>query len=734
MTYPVLTIPLLNQLTDRELQFNYLNHLERTPEIASLLTQIIDGDLALRIISLALAVDLNLGAELTSWIDPESQKIIVDRINELEVPIELKVNLWYKTKSKSALPYLQDIFIFKYQYRGNRNEIVESAITAIVAIDRDLGIKLLIEALYDARFYSKAVEIITDLAPVEAIEGLAGLLNSPDLRNYNIRSSTIAALAKIGNEAAIAEIRDILHRAKSQWSDPDWIWGLGIIAEPAMVEHLIYLLYEPEQYIHRSTENPASEEYYADEADRVRCKAIAALEHIGGEKVFDWLHQALYWVPNNDYPNPFRNITEALYRLDRSRTYTVLEGAIRSYDPVVRKRAVMALAMGDIPISDCNLSILLNAIDDPDLDVQLEIVREIRRIGWNCDTPDITTELREHTIFITKPIILQYINHPDVEIRDRVIWTLSQDEPDELELIVRSLGSVSPNICKSHQDIFASIVKPYHLSILLEYLKHDSIEVRSCAAGSIGRISDDSIIPVLTSLLSDPELSIREAAVKSIVQLGSATTFPILLELAIKSELLSHLIEQLRWNRHRSADELTDKLTIVNEFHKDRDFMLKFLDTAEQTLIELVRGTPNFFGQEISALGEIGTDRSILPIYELLKSDRGGSVDRDDDCIRAMLAINSDRSVPMLLELLPDPTTLGGSICRQLRYDGKLGVLPQLWSIHQQAYTHHLSATISEIQERDGLYNPNFSEDIYPLFEFHFPRLRDTLLGHHSSS
>ena len=40
---PPLTISLLSQLRDRELQSNYLNHLDRTAEIATLLTQITDS-------------------------------------------------------------------------------------------------------------------------------------------------------------------------------------------------------------------------------------------------------------------------------------------------------------------------------------------------------------------------------------------------------------------------------------------------------------------------------------------------------------------------------------------------------------------------------------------------------------------------------------------------------------------------------------------------------------------
>jgi uncharacterized membrane protein YwaF len=77
-TNPAFTISLLSQLTNRELQSNYLNYLDRTPEIASILAQITDKDLALRIVNLALEVDLFLGASLTASLSPDLQKIVVD--------------------------------------------------------------------------------------------------------------------------------------------------------------------------------------------------------------------------------------------------------------------------------------------------------------------------------------------------------------------------------------------------------------------------------------------------------------------------------------------------------------------------------------------------------------------------------------------------------------------------------------------------------------------------------
>jgi HEAT repeats len=601
--YPDLTISLLSQLTDRELQSNYLNHLACTDKIASLLTQIDERDLVLRIINLALEVDLCLAAKLTASLAPELQQLTIEQIDR-------------------------------------------------------------VKSLECSNLFKK--------------------LN--DNVSYDLQDEYSESLEKVYSEAEIEEIRISLHNNKSKWSDVSWIEKLGIVAEPLMVEHLIYLLYEPRFYIDRSTEYPFSDEYYTNLTTNMCCEAIEALEYIGGEKVFDWLHQAMYWMEINfDYPNPFNSTIQALFRLDRSRTYTALEGAMQSYDPAIRKCAAIAIVIWKVPISDCNLSILLNAVDDPDLDVQLEIVKGIRRIIGDGDIADLTPELVDYAILVTKPILLEYINHPDIEIRDRVIHQLSEDEPDERAAIVRALGNVSSNIGKAFEGYLDRIVKPADLPILLEYLKHNSIEIRACAVGAIGAIGDDSLLPILVKLIHDPEISIQKSALRSILAIGSSTIFPILLELAANPELVAYLIQKFK----RRWDRSEPQLTIIKEFQKNRDFTINFIEIAEQTLIKIVRNPPKLFGWNIYALREIGSDRSILPLYELLKSDCHGSDDPDEDCmsiVHAMAAIGGDRAISILLEFLPDPTTLGGAIIRQLRSSGKLGVIPQLWSIQHQMY------------------------------------------------
>ena len=351
---PALTISLLSQLTDRELQSNYLNHLDRTPEIASLLAQITDRDLVLRIINLAFEVDLSLGASLTASIASEPQQIIVSQINKLEVSLRLKIALWHQTKSKAALPHLQKIFALKYPYqddwgRGSEGntQTIDLTIRAILNIDRDLAIELLISALYDSRIYRDgAIEILIELAPIEAINALGDVPEimecEYDQTSYDLAHDSIIALGRIGTQTAVDKIRETLHLDRSCWSNTLWIQGLGIVGEPEMVEHLIHLLHFTEDR-------------------QVYIETIAALEHIGGDFAFEILHRTLCWILDDDeYQNPFEKIVESLFRLDRERILTAIEYMIHCDDPSIRQRAAKALCNDDILIDDRNLAILLN--------------------------------------------------------------------------------------------------------------------------------------------------------------------------------------------------------------------------------------------------------------------------------------------------------------------------------------------------------------------------------------
>jgi hypothetical protein len=93
--------------------------------------------------------------------------------------------------------------------------------------------------------------------------------------------------------------------------------------------------------------------------------------------------------------------------------------------------------------------------------------------------------------------------------------------------------------------------------------------------------------------------------------------------------------------------------------------------------------------------------------------------------------IGSQEAIEALLGFLPNRFVLGGWIATQIDNGGKLAIVPQLWLAQRQLYSESLADAISNIQQREGLYNPNFSDrQSHEMFQCSFyPQLRQLLLG-----
>jgi HEAT repeat protein len=664
----------------------YLNYVDRTDEVASLLAQIEDKDLALRIINLALEVDLILGSKLTSSASPDIQAIIVEKIDRLEIPIALKLELWHQTKAKAALPHLQSIFFLKLHYQDAGYNLTESSIAAIIDIDPEIALILLRESQYDSRFSARAALLLAKIAPNEAIEPLVSLLEEPYFNCSDGNHLAMQALGEIGTDEAINKIREFLED-RCHWSERAYIHGLGIVAEPAMIDHLIYLLSQPEDI-----ENLCS-------------YAVKALECVG-EKMFDCLHRALYWLKfDEDRCYEFYNILEILFKWDHESALSALEGAIQSYDPIVRARAAMALSSPSIFITDRNIVALLSALNSPEMEARLEIACYIREIfdrmlnSISYDKADISPELMTQAILETKPILINNAHHPNQEIRSRVIRKLFDSEPDEREVISNLLDS----------------------GISLTYLENDTVEVRAVA--KISQTGGESALPVLLQLIDDPDLKIREAAVQGIVSLESETILPILLELAASNELVTSLISKLG---DLARHDL--QASVFNIFHRNQDITIKFLETAEKTMVENVQNRKSFGRAGIFDLGKIGDELAIIALKEVLVAN--DDYDNVDDAVHSLAQIGTDSAISALLSVLPGTGIMFGWISNELGRRGRLGIVPQLWLIQRQMYCFRIANSLNYIQQQENLYNPDFSDiPIHLNFQPDYPRLRDVLLG-----
>jgi HEAT repeat protein len=738
--HPPLTLALFSRLTDRELQTNYLNHLDRTDEIATILARITDGDLALHIIDLALEVDLSLGAGLVSCLTPDLQAIVVKKIDELDICIGLKIELWAKTKSKAALPYLKDVFVFKHPQENPDYQIIKSlAIDGIIGIDRDVAAALLIESLLNLHFTDSTIDCLYSLAPVQAIEPLRTFLHHPESRHCGWRERSITILGKIGTPESIEVIRSVLYFYRDSWYERNWIEGLAIVREPVMVEYLIYLLYLPGEYIYRSD----NEKRNREEADSLCCQAISAIEIIGGDFAFELLHRAMYWIDIPDECwNPVAQIVGALVRIDRERTLTALADAIQSEDSVVRRRAAMALGVWDIErldylcnslespelsyFTDRNLLILFNAIEDPDPLVGLEIIDTINRIytiffaPYNIEEIEVTQELCLRAQTKAREVLIGYLSNPDGDIRDKVIRQLVYNYPDVADAIAPFLDSSRE---RSIVNIIGTLDSSSHRSILLEYLDHEDPMVRAAALERLGYSDDDSTLSILIPYLNDEEKIIAEAAVTGVARIGSVATFSTLLDIATNPKLVIALVRVLRDINNEEYSKL------IKNLQNDRTFTRQLIDIAETTLIELLdtKSAPNGAMLCFHWLRS-DNDRAVDKILEILKSDEC-TYEEEDDGVLALASIGTERVILALLSLLPNQYVLGGWISNQLGWAGRLGAVPHLWIAQRQLYTHRLPVSIDLIQKREGLYNPVFSNETYPLYARSKPQLRDLLLG-----
>ena len=410
--------------------------------------------------------------------------------------------------------------------------------------------------------------------------------------------------------------------------------------------------------------------------------------------------------------------------IDCDRTLTALECAIQSCEPAIRKRPAIAISDWRIPVVDRNITILLNAVDDPDLNVQLKIVSCIReRIdhvvrGHYSNNVNISPKLIERCISETKPILRKNATHPNREVRDCIIDLLFDSEPDEHELTSSLLNDLS-HTYKMLKGVTTVRIEPSNLLEFVTYLKQD---VRASTTGKLSQIDNDSIVSILLELLHDPEFEMREAAVNIMVELGNSVIFPILLELVSNAELVATAISELR-----NLADYDSHAAIFSNFHCNRDITLKFIETAEKTCIENIRNKTHRVNGEVFALRAIGSDSGIATLQEILEAN--DSYHDIDQAVLSLADIGTERAMSVLLSFLPDLDVFYGWIAIQFHNLGKLGLIPHLWSAERQIHSYRGSELIATIQEREGLYNPDFSDRSHPLFESPRPRLRHILLG-----
>lgn len=231
----------LPQLSDEQLKRDYLNHLEYTEIIAAILP-LIDNSEALRLVRLALDVDLMLAAFLAGRVKPELQEVAVGWIENLEILDNLKVELLGRTKSEFALLFLERML-------NREKELIR------VTVDMERFFKGEIEEAPEEELFHQAYHYQNLSTQTADILGNFGgesatklLITAFSDERKSVRENAVIALRNVKNNLAIAALiavsknndDEIRYRA---------IYGLGEIGSDLALEVLITALADNKNYI-----------------------------------------------------------------------------------------------------------------------------------------------------------------------------------------------------------------------------------------------------------------------------------------------------------------------------------------------------------------------------------------------------------------------------------------------------------------------------------------------------
>jgi len=336
----------LNTISDAKLKRDYLNYLKWTEPLALMLALVDDTAQAVRVVKLALEVDLMLGARLAGEVKREFQEQTVRLILNLDVKRCIKSYLLVLAGSECGIDFLIESL-------GNKDDVVRSsALEVLEKIGNYQAVSVLIATLQHENSYLRwsAAQALGNIGNYQAVPALIAALQD---EYYDVRWSAAQALGNIGNYQAVPALIAAL-----QDEDDDVSWSaadaLGNISNDKAVTALIAALQH--------------------EDDDVRWRATDALGNIGNDQAVPALIAAL----QQEDSHMRSSAADALENISNHQAVTALIASVRDEDSHVRSSA--ADALGKIGNDQAVLA-LIAALQHEDSHVRSSAADALENIG-----------------------------------------------------------------------------------------------------------------------------------------------------------------------------------------------------------------------------------------------------------------------------------------------------------------------------------------------------------------
>jgi HEAT repeat protein len=445
---------------DLRFQYFYLNRLKWTESIVQILAELEDESQILRIVRLALEVDLILGGRLAGSVQTQFQEKTVALINALEISDRERVKLLGLTLSDAAIPGLMD------------------------AIERGCY------QHYEHALNIQAVRILGSFGTESTIPGLVKALQD---RDFEVRESAASSLGKIGGDLVITSLLEALNH-ECEYVRKDIIEILGNLGAVDAVPALIYAL-----------ENDSSD------CRDVAAEAAKALGKLGAINAVPALTHAL---DDEIYYYVYINAIEALGKIGGEAAIAALTKALASDREYLQIEAAKALAkLGDTGA----MSILINALKTSNnQNYLIEILGEVNSDAAisaiiEASDPNLSSSAAR-TLGRTENI--RALKDRSDWVRDSVIEMLGElDDPMFIHELINMLSdenySVRIRVAKSLIKFDNEIVIP----ALINSLTNKDWWVGYYSIEALEKFSDrtvvrDALFSIITDLVpSQPEIT-----------------------------------------------------------------------------------------------------------------------------------------------------------------------------------------------------------------------------------
>ena len=534
------------QISYERLQHDYLNYLKWTEPLALMLELVEGEEQAVRVVRLALEVDLRLGARLAGAVKYGFQEktvgLLLREIEERKIPKLYAIDLLGETRSDvvtktlihnlkstnndmsgraaDALVKIGSDKVIKYLIeclKESNNDISSKAANVLVRIDSDKSIEPLINHLKKLNRYvsEKMAKVLGQIQNTHAVESLILILKEAP---YSVRRYAIEALGNIGIDKSVEPLILIL-RGSNKGLRVKASEALGKIGSHKAVEPLIQAL--------------------MDVDDSIRVKAAEALGNIGSDKAVE----PLIHVLNNSSKDLYRYSAEALGKIGSDKAVEPLIYALNNLNMKQRidlnrhVRRSAAKALGRIG-GDRVVTLLIEVLTDSNYLLSMLAADALGQIGCNKAVDSLIQSLNCSNYLVRTYAIEALGNIGDDRAVEPLIQTLSNPKVNRVKTII-ALGKIgnnkavefliqalinSPNNSRERAPTMIALGKIGNnkaVEPLIQALNNPSTSGRGSAAVALGMIGNQKAVKHLIQSLSDLNAGIRKGAVSGLGYIGS---------------------------------------------------------------------------------------------------------------------------------------------------------------------------------------------------------------------